>query len=87
LTDVDVVPSLVTSKGRKRGQLAAAMVLDEKKLYPDSCGLRVMIMDGGAGFKEIRCCGHSLTVSAQRELRYDLMRRSESPPNTPEGDA
>lgn len=87
LTAADVVPSLVTSKGRKRGQLAAAIVLDEKKLYPDSCGLRVMIMDGGAGFKEIRCCGHSLTVSAQRELRYDLMRGSEPPSNTPEGDA
>ena len=87
LTAADVVPSLVTSKGRKRGQLAAAIVLDEKKLYPDSCGLRVMIMDGGAGFKEIRCCGKSLTVSAQRELHYDLMRGSEPPSNTPEGDA
>ena len=87
LTQDDVVPSMVVSKGRKRGQLTAAMVLDEKKLYPDSCGLRVMIMDGGAGFKEIRCCGHSLTVSSQRELRYTQMRGSEPPPNAPEGNA
>ena len=87
LTDQDVVPSLISSKGRKRGHLPAAIVLDEKKLYPDSCGLRVMIMDGGAGFKEIRCCGHSLTVSSKRELRYDLMRGSDPPPNTPEGNA
>ena len=50
LTEADVVPEMSSSKGRKRGQLAPAIVLDEKKLYPDSCGLRVMIMDGGAGF-------------------------------------
>lgn len=87
LTDADVVPSLVTSKGRKRGEMPAGIVLDEKKMYPDSCGLRVMIMDGGAGFKEIRCCGHSLTVSAKRDLSYDQMRRSEPPPNAPEGNA
>jgi hypothetical protein len=87
LTETDLVPSLVTSKGRRRGQLPAATILDEKKLYPDSCGLRVMIMDGGAGFKEIRCCGHSLTLSAKRELRYDQMRGSEPPPNAPEGNA
>ena len=87
LTADDVVPTLAISKGRKRGHMPAAIVLDEKKLYPDSCGLRVMIMDGGAGFKEIRCCGHSLTVSSKRELRYDQIRGSESPPNSPEGHA
>ena len=86
-TDADVVPSLVSSKGRKRGEMPAGIILDEKKLYPDSCGLRVMIMDGGAGFKEIRCCGHSLTVSSKRDLAYDQMRRSEPPPNAPEGNA
>src|SRR5689334_2937734 len=46
LTAEDVVPSVAVAKGRKRGQMPAAIVLDEKKLYPDSCGLRVMIMDG-----------------------------------------
>ena len=87
LTEADVVPALTVSKGRKRGQMPAAIVLDEKKLYPDSCGLRVMIMDGGAGFKEIRCCGHSLTVTSKRDLSLDQMRRSEPPPNAPEGNA
>jgi hypothetical protein len=68
--------------------MPAAIVLDEKKLFPDSCGLRVMIIEGGAGFNEIRCCGHSLTVASRRELRYDLMRgSSDPPPNTPEGNA
>ena len=87
LTDQDVVPSLISSKGRKRGELPAAIVLDEKKLYPDSFGLRVMIMDGGAGFQEIRCCGHSLTVSSKRELHYEQRRGSDQPPNVPEGNA
>jgi len=87
LTDADVVSVIGGSKGRKRGQLPVAIVLDEKKLYPDSCGLRVMIMDGGAGFKEIRCCGHSLTVSSKRELMYDQMRGSDPQQNAPEGNA
>ena len=87
LTDADVVSVIGGSKGRKRGQMPAAIVLDEKKLYPDSCGLRVMIMDGGAGFKEIRCCGHSLTVSSKRELMYDQMRGSDPQQNAPEGNA
>jgi hypothetical protein len=83
LTDADVVPTLVISKGRKRGQMPPAIVLDEKKLYHDSCGLRLMIM----GFQEIRCCGHSLTVSSKRELHYDQRRGVDQPPNTPEGNA
>jgi hypothetical protein len=87
LTELDVVPAMASAKGRKRGQLATGVVLDEKKPYPDSCGLRVMIMDGGAGFKEIRCCGHSLTVSSKRELRYDLIRGSDPPQSGPEGNA
>ena len=87
LTEADVVREMSSSKGRKRGQLAPAIVLDEKKLYPDSCGLRVMIMDGGAGFKEIRCCGHSLTASSKRDMRYDQMRGSDPQQNAPEGNA
>jgi len=87
LTDADVVFVMGSSKGRKRGQLVTAIVLDEKKLYPDSCGLRVMIMDGGAGFKEIRCCGHSLTVSSKRELKYDQLRGSDPQQNASEGTA
>ena len=87
LTEEDVVPLPGSPLGRKKGELPLAVILDEKKLYPNSCGLRVMIMDGGAGFKEIRCCGHSLTVTSKRELRYDQMRGSEPPPNAPEGKA
>jgi len=77
LTEEDLVPDVATIRGRKKGGLPPAVVLDEKKLYPDSCGLRVMIIDGGAGFTEIRCCGHSLTASSMRELQFGGMRGSE----------
>ena len=87
LTEEDVVRDIEASRGRKRGQLPPAVILDEKKLYPDSCGLRVMIMDGGAGFQEIRCCGHSLTATSMRELKYGQLRGSDPPPTAPSGTA
>ncbi len=74
LTEEDVVADMGSSAGRKTGTLLPAVVLEEKVLYPNSCGLRVMILAGGAGFKEIRCCGHSLTIDAVRELGYGRMR-------------
>ncbi len=74
LTEEDIVQDVGSSLGRKKGHLPISVILDEKKLYPDSCGLRVMIIDGGAGFKEIRCCGHSLKLSSMRELKFGQMR-------------
>jgi hypothetical protein len=74
LTKEDLVPDVATFGGRKKGNLPPAVVLDEKKLHPDSCGLRVIIIDGGAGFTEIRCCGHSLTASSMRDLQYGQMQ-------------
>lgn len=74
LTEEDRVPQVGSTMGRRRGELPLAVILDEKKLYPNSCGLRVMIMDGGAGFREIRCCGHSLTISSMKELKYGQLR-------------
>jgi hypothetical protein len=87
LTDEDVVTEIRTRLGRKRGRLPMAVVLDEKKLYPDSCGLRVMIMDGGAGFKEILCCGHSLTLTAMRSLDLGQGRGTTPAPGGPSGSA
>lgn len=87
LTEHDVVADMGSPAGRKKGVLPPAVILDEKKLYPDSCGLRVMIMDGGAGFKEIRCCGHSLTMSSMRELKFGQMRAPEPEPTGPAGTA
>ncbi len=87
LTEEDIVSDVGFSVGRKKGVLPVAVVLDEKKLYPDSCGLRVMIIDGGAGFKEIRCCGHSLTVTSMRELKHGRLRGSDPEQNASSGSA
>ncbi len=87
LTDEDIVPDLGSRAGRKIGPLAISTILDEKKLYPDSCGLRVMIMDGGAGFKEIRCCGHSITMDAMRDMKFGQMRGAPPTPMGSEGNA
>jgi hypothetical protein len=87
LTEEDAVTQIESSSGRKKGALPPAVVLDEKKLFPDSCGLRVMIMDGGAGFREIRCCGHSLTASSMRELKFGQLRNADPEPTGPAGTA
>lgn len=87
LTEADLVPDVAVVRGRTKGSLPPAVVLDEKKLYQDSCGLRVMIIDGGAGFTEIRCCGHSLTASSMRDLQYGRMRGPEPGQNAPPGTA
>ena len=88
LTEEDVIAQLGSPLGRKRGELPLAVIIDEKKLYPDACGLRVMVMDGGAGFREIRCCGHSLTISAMFELKFGQLRQEAgggSSPSAPQG--
>lgn len=87
LTEEDVVQTIATRRGRKKGQLPMAVILDEKKMFPDSCGLRVMIMDGGAGFREIICCGHSLTLSSMRSVDLGQARGSTPPPSGPAGTA
>ena len=87
LTEGDTVAEVAASLGRKRGTLGPALILDEKKLYPDSCGLRVMIFDGGAGFQEIRCCGHTLSLSSIRELKYGGLRSPDPKENANDGTA
>ena len=78
LTEEDIVPDVGSPLGRSRGRMPISVILDEKKLYPDSCGLRVIVIDGGAGFKEIRCCGHSLTLSSAQVLKFQPMRGPEA---------
>ena len=87
LTAEDVVPQLGSPKGLKKGELPVGVILDEKKLYPDSCGLRVMIMDGGAGFREIICCGHSITLGAMRDFQLSQLRGTPSGASGLEGTA
>lgn len=87
LTEEDVVPQIGSPMRRKKGELPVGVILDEKKLYPDSCGLRVMIMDGGAGFREIICCGHSLTLNTMRDFRFGQMRGTPSGASGQQGTA
>ncbi|MBM4123930.1 MAG: hypothetical protein FJ246_03090 [Nitrospira sp.] len=91
LTAEDIVTQIGSPLGRKKGEMPVAVILDEKLLYPTSCGLRVMIMDGGAGFKEIRCCGHSLTLNSMWELKFGQLRgappASSGPQTGPQGTA
>ncbi len=87
LTEADVTPTFSRGRGRKRGTLAPAVLLDEKKLHPGSCGLRVMILDGGAGFQEIMCCGHSLRLNSVKEFKYGDDQRGDPSPTGPSGSA
>ncbi len=87
LTEEDVTPVFSRGSGRKRGTLQPAVLLDEKKLYPDACGLRVMIMDGGEGFQELMCCGHSLRLDSVKEFKYGEEQRDRLPDMGPAGHA
>lgn len=68
LTQEDVVPAPIKQHGRKMGQKGVGFIIDEKKSHPSSCGLRLMIMDGGQGLERMECCGHSLTLADEREF-------------------
>lgn len=37
-------------------------IIDEGKSYSESCRLVVEVLDGGAGFSQIDCCGNTLTA-------------------------
>ena len=84
LTEEDVVSSPDPSKGRKKGKLVVGMTIEEKKLFSDSCGLRMMVMDGGEGFQEIICCGHSVSDKAMQDLQFGSggLRNPTPEPNT-----
>ncbi|GKS56619.1 hypothetical protein YTPLAS18_01460 [Nitrospira sp.] len=86
LTEADVVSDILPSKGRKKGALPPAAMIEEKRQFPDSCGLRVMVLDGGAGFQGVQCCGHTITTRAVHDLKFG--QRSEPPsPTGPAGNA
>jgi hypothetical protein len=68
LTEADVVPERLNKGGRKMTEKGVGVIIDEKKGHPDSCGLRLMIIDGGRGLQRIDCCGHSLTLADEKPL-------------------
>jgi hypothetical protein len=88
LTEDDVVPERIKKAGRKMGQTGVGIVIDEKKSYGDSCGLRLMIVDGGRGLERVECCSHSLTTADEKEftdLGMRNARKAEPPPGEPAG--
>ena len=66
----DAVSDTISSSGRKKGALLPGAMLEEKRQFPDSCGLRLMVIDGGAGFQGIDCCGHTITAKAVNGLKF-----------------
>ena len=70
LTEEDVVSDIISSRGRKKGALLPGAMLEEKRQFPDSCGLRLMVIDGGAGLQGIDCWGHSITATAGNGLKF-----------------
>lgn len=95
LTQEDVVPAPIKQHGRKMGQKGVGFIIDEKKSHPSSCGLRLMIMDGGQGLEHMECCGHSLTLADEREfldlgvrnIRKAQPEKDEDAPAGPTGNA
>jgi hypothetical protein len=82
LTEDDVVSERIKKGGRKMGQKGVGFIIDEKKSYGDSCGLRLIIVDGGRGLERVECCGHSLTTADEKEFTDLGMRnaRTADPP-------
>jgi hypothetical protein len=85
LTLEDVVPSFKQERGRRAGRLVVGLTIDEKKISPHSCGLRLMVMAGGEGFHEVICCGHSFGAGAMQDLQFGQGRPEDQvqTPNTP----
>ena len=87
LTLEDVVPSFKQERGRRAGGLVVGMTIDEKKISPQSCGLRMMVMAGGEGFQDVICCGHAFGAGAMQDLQFGQGRPEDKgpthTPNTP----
>ena len=41
--------------------IKSGVIIDESKNHPNSCGLKMQVLAGGAGFKHVVCCGNVLT--------------------------
>lgn len=68
LTVEDVVTEKIKKGSRKPTTKGVGIIIDERKSYPKSCGLRLIIVDGGRGFERVECCGHALTLADEREF-------------------
>jgi hypothetical protein len=67
LGERDLVEGYDASLQRAEGKtLKPGAVIDESLKHPNSCGLVAEVLGGGAGFKEIVCCGNVLTENDVR---------------------
>jgi len=87
LTEADLVPDILPSRGRKKGTLLPGAMLEEKRQFADSCGLRVIVLDGGAGFQGIDCCGHTITAGAVNDWKFGQSCQDPPLPIGPTGTA
>lgn len=62
LDERDLVEGYDETLQRAEGnEIKKGVIIDESKNYPNSCGLKMEVLAGGAGFKHIVCCGNVLT--------------------------
>lgn len=61
LTAADLVDA-VEQGTRTSGDVSQGTIIDESKNHPNSCGLKLEIVEGGAGLAKINCCGNELTI-------------------------
>lgn len=62
LTDADKVSGAAEME-RAGSDDITGVIIDESKNNPDSCGLKVRVVAGGAGLSSITCCGNTLTIA------------------------
>lgn len=63
LTVEDKVDAVADVERFSDDKTEAGVIIDERKNNPESCGLKVRILGGGAGLQGIVCCGNELTVA------------------------
>jgi len=61
LTATDLADTIEQHQ-RTGGDIQPGTIIDESKNYPNSCGLKIELVEGGAGLAKINCCGNELTV-------------------------
>ncbi len=61
MSEVNKVSKYSDGKRHEGKAVKKGVIFDESKNHPNSCGLRLEVLGGGAGFKEIVCCGNVLT--------------------------
>ncbi|MFQ5575292.1 MAG: hypothetical protein ACE5E0_06700 [Terriglobia bacterium] len=62
LTAEDTVEAAQDTARSTGSQAGPGLVIDESKNHPESCGLKIEVLDGGAGLEVISCCGNKLTA-------------------------